>query len=155
MDLIAGLPLRHRWFWLEALAVVLTAVIPRVVVLPPTPLDPLVTAMGIVLYVLGYTVAIWARIALGRSWGYPGKHDASVQTVLITNGPYAWCRHPMYVGLILLALGFAIALRSGGVIFVVLFTIVIRQAAMREEMLLEEYFGVEYIAYVGRVRAGL
>src|SRR5947209_8738527 len=54
------------------------------------------TAM--VLCVAGLVLCIWARFTLGRNWSgvvtLKGGHE------LITRGPYAWVRHPIYAGLL-------------------------------------------------------
>src|SRR5881394_1868911 len=54
--------------------------------------------IGVVLCVAGFAFCIWARFTLGRNWSgvvtLKGGHK------LITNGPYALVRHPIYIGLL-------------------------------------------------------
>lgn len=53
---------------------------------------------GAVLCVAGLAFCIWARFTLGRNWSgvvtFKGGHE------LITRGPYALVRHPIYTGLL-------------------------------------------------------
>ena len=53
-------------------------------------------SIGAGLAVLGILVRLWAS-------GYVKKNEE-----LATRGPYAWVRHPLYVGNLLLAAGFAL-----------------------------------------------
>ena len=54
----------------------------------------------------GAAFTVWARITLGRNWSaevtFKQDHE------LIESGPYALARHPIYTGLIVMALGTAI-----------------------------------------------
>jgi protein-S-isoprenylcysteine O-methyltransferase Ste14 len=58
---------------------------------------------GVALCALGFGLAIGARWHLGRNWGMPMSRKE--QPELITSGPYAYIRHPIYTGLILAMLG--------------------------------------------------
>jgi len=66
-------------------------------------------ALGVVtdcIVVAGAAFTVWARITLGRNWSaevtFKQDHE------LIESGPYALARHPIYTGLIVMALGTAI-----------------------------------------------
>jgi protein-S-isoprenylcysteine O-methyltransferase Ste14 len=61
---------------------------------------------GVALCLLGFGLAINARRHLGRNWGLPMSRKE--QPELVTSGPYALIRHPIYTGLILAMLGSAI-----------------------------------------------
>ena len=54
------------------------------------------------LVALGLGLAIWARAHIGRNWGLPMSRKAYPE--LVTSGPYAVIRHPIYVGILLAAL---------------------------------------------------
>lgn len=62
--------------------------------------------LGFFLGFAGVSVAGWAQVTLGRQW------SAQLQLAdghrLVTNGPYAWVRHPIYASLLALSLGFAL-----------------------------------------------
>ena len=72
--------------------------------------------------------------------------------ILMSGGPYAFSRHPMYIGELALWLGSAVLYGSPAVLvgFVVLFA-VMQRLAVREEMALEAKFGDAYRRYKARV----
>ena len=59
--------------------------------------------VGVALCVAGLLFCVWARFTLGRNWSgmvtFKGGHE------LITRGPYAIVRHPIYTGLLMMILG--------------------------------------------------
>jgi protein-S-isoprenylcysteine O-methyltransferase Ste14 len=71
---------------------------------------------------------------------------------LATSGPYAYTRNPLYLGSVLLAVGFAVAARNWwiGVILVVLFLAIYLPVIRSEEAFLREHFP-EFEAYARRV----
>jgi protein-S-isoprenylcysteine O-methyltransferase Ste14 len=75
-------------------------------------------------------------------------------TGLVTTGPYRLVRHPIYVGLILLSLGQALAFSSWLAGLVVLAGIVPTFAwrARAEEKLLSRTFGERYAVYRQRTK---
>ena len=72
---------------------------------------------------------------------------------LVTTGPFAWCRNPMYLGHIVFLLGLTLTLQS---MFAALITIVtwiwFQFRVRRDEMRLRERFGEPYDEYSARVR---
>lgn len=69
--------------------------------------SPVIQAGGIVLCLLGMAFAVWARIHLGRNWGQPMSLREGHE--LVTSGPYALVRHPIYTGVSAALLGTALA----------------------------------------------
>jgi protein-S-isoprenylcysteine O-methyltransferase Ste14 len=70
---------------------------------------------------------------------------------LVNSGLYGIIRHPSYLGLFVLMLGWGLAFRSGvGVIIAVLSLVVLLARIASEERLLSETFGAEYDAYRAR-----
>jgi protein-S-isoprenylcysteine O-methyltransferase len=63
---------------------------------------------GVLLILLGLGFAVWARFVLGRNWS--GIVTVKEDHTLITRGPYAWVRHPIYTGILLALLGTAVTL---------------------------------------------
>jgi protein-S-isoprenylcysteine O-methyltransferase Ste14 len=102
-------------------------------------------ALGVVLCAFGIWLAIWARVYLGRNWGMPMSRKERPE--LVTSGPYALVRHPIYTGMILAMFGSTIAqsifwiapLVLGGAYFV--------YSAWSEEKLMTEQFPNQYSAY--------
>ena len=78
-------------------------------------------------------------------------------TVLVTEGAFRFTRNPMYLGLVLLLAGIAIALGSVGALLPIPVFVWIIQAwfILGEERFLEEIFGEAYLAYKSRVRRWL
>lgn len=60
--------------------------------------------------VLGLALALWARNALGRNWSYQVTLKADHE--LVTAGPYASIRHPIYTAVILLFMGIMLLVPS-------------------------------------------
>src|ERR1700683_3626587 len=61
--------------------------------------------MSLVLTVLGLSLALWARIVLGKNWS--GTVTFKEHHELIVRGPYAYVRHPIYTAMLLMFLGTA------------------------------------------------
>jgi protein-S-isoprenylcysteine O-methyltransferase Ste14 len=103
--------------------------------------------IGVPLFASGVGLAVWAVFAAGET-------EIEKSTELLTSGPYAISRNPMYVAWMLLYLGAGLAANSPWI--VVLFPIVAAFThffdVSREERFLEEKFGDEYIQYKGHVR---
>jgi protein-S-isoprenylcysteine O-methyltransferase Ste14 len=120
--------------------------------LAPTQLDALITAVGLLLYFVGLSLAVWAKLTLKGNWGPAGEDiDQKRQRHLVTTGPYAFSRNPIYIAVFLFTVGLFIALRSY-LIFLVLFpTINFFRAATKEEIMLEQHYGQEYLNYKARV----
>jgi len=78
-------------------------------------------------------------------------------TALVTGGLYRYTRNPMYLGMVLLLVGVAIALGSLGAWLPIPVFVWIIQAwfIVGEERLLEQTFGESYIAYKRGVRRWL
>ncbi len=79
--------------------------------------------------------------------GHVRKNEA-----LATTGPYAYTRNPLYLGSLVMGLGFAVAARSWwvGVALVVMFVAIYLPVIRDEEKFLRQKFP-EFEEYVGRV----
>ena len=104
---------------------------------------------GLVVLACGAALRVWPMLALGGRF-------ASVAAIqeghsLQTSGIYGFVRHPSYVGILLMDVGFAGVFRSS--IAVALLPIVFWMFKRRmdvEEQLLVDEFGEEYRGYMGR-----
>jgi len=96
---------------------------------------------------LGMTVAAVGIFLRAMASGHVQKNEQ-----LATTGPYAYCRNPLYLGSIIIAVGFAIASRDVWVaVGIALLFVLIYVPVMRaEEMFLRERFA-EYHSYARRV----
>jgi protein-S-isoprenylcysteine O-methyltransferase Ste14 len=109
---------------------------------------PLLAVIGIILVLLGIGIAVWARIELGRNWGTPMSQR--VDPELITGGPYAHVRHPIYSGIILGMIGSAIGHSIAWTLPLILFGAYFIYSARREEELMCRLFPESYPAYMQR-----
>jgi len=112
-------------------------------------------ALGIatdVLVLAGAAFTVWARVTLGRNWSaevtFKQDHE------LIQSGPYALARHPIYTGLVAMALGTAINYgRLIGFVYFVALCVAIWVKARQEEEMMVKHFPDAYAAYRSRVHA--
>jgi protein-S-isoprenylcysteine O-methyltransferase Ste14 len=108
--------------------------------------------VGAALTAAGLLFAIWARRHLGTNW----SREVTVKQghELITTGPYALVRHPIYTGLLLAIIGTAVAGgKWRGLVAVLLVLIAIWRKLKLEEKWMSERFGETYQAYARRVAA--
>lgn len=105
---------------------------------------------GVMLCALGVGLAIWARTYLGRNWGIPMSRKENPE--LVTTGPYAYVRHPIYGGILIAILGTAIGLSVVWLIPFALGAVYFIFAARREEQLLAALFAEQYRAYRKRTK---
>ena len=100
----------------------------------------------------GLLIAVWARRYLGTNWS--GTVTIKEGHELVTAGPYAIVRHPIYTGLILAFAGTAIAIGEWRVVFGVAFAVIaFWRKLWLEERWMREQFGERYQAYSRRVPA--
>ena len=108
--------------------------------------------IGAAITVAGLLFAVWARKYLGRNW-------SSAVTIkqgheLITTGPYALVRHPIYTGILTGFLGTAIALSQvRGLIGFVLLFLGFWTKLRIEEQWMRSQFGETYATYAHRTAA--
>lgn len=107
--------------------------------------------LGVSIMFTGMALASWAKIVMKSSWGVPAQHDIAKQKSLVTIGPFAYVRNPIYLGLLLYFIGFELALGSWLIAGVIPLFILIRMAIAREEVLLTKYFGKPYTVYCKNV----
>lgn len=100
----------------------------------------------------GLVVMLWARVTLGRNWsgGVVLKEDHE----LVTSGPYQFVRHPIYSGLLLLTLGWAVWRgRNAGFWGLAVLLLLLWMKSRAEEQLMIQHFGDKYRSYRARVKA--
>lgn len=107
-------------------------------------------AAGMGLAWAGALFTVWAKLVLGRwfsaSFGIKPGH------VLVTHGPYAVVRHPMYLGLLVLGAGLGLAFDSAITIVIALaYVVPFALHAMVEEQMFARHFGQDWDDYAKRV----
>ena len=101
---------------------------------------------GLGLQLLGLAICLASLAALGRSFGF-----AAADRGLVTRGPYAIVRHPVYAGYIVIQSGYLLqSLSAWNALVVVFATVCNAGRAVAEERLLTE--SGDYLAYRDRVR---
>ena len=105
--------------------------------------------VGILLGLCSFILYAWAHDVLGKAWS---PHlQMSQQHLLITSGPYACIRHPIYTAYLVFMTG--IALITACWLFFGLLAVSIMVVALRiprEELMMIEVFGAKYAEYMRR-----
>jgi protein-S-isoprenylcysteine O-methyltransferase Ste14 len=105
--------------------------------------------LGVVLLAVGGALRLWPVYVLGNR--FSGLVAIQPGHTLVTSGIYGVIRHPSYLGLLVSALGWGLAFRSGlGVLITALFVVPVIARIQAEERLLRSHFGAEYDAYRAR-----
>jgi len=125
----------------------------------PPPLNLLLTphadwarALGVSSCILGLLVTLWAPWTLGSNWSSTVTFRRGHE--LIRTGPYRLARHPIYTGLLVMALG--TALNFGQLrcwLAMPLMTAAFWIKLKQEEKLLLRHFTDEYPVYQKQVKA--
>jgi protein-S-isoprenylcysteine O-methyltransferase Ste14 len=120
---------------------------------PRLPWPPHHVLIGIAIFFVGGVPPIWAY-ALFQGAGTEIDPTSKTNRALVTSGPYRLTRNPMYLGLVIIALGMAIwtgwppMLAAPVLVFLTanFVHIPFEEAKMRRQ------FGAAFDAYAGRVR---
>ena len=104
---------------------------------------------AVVLVCVGQGIAIAGMVAFRRAKTTVNPVKASSASSLVIRGVYRYTRNPMYVGLLLTLLAFAVFLANPlAVLWVVVYVLYItRFQIIPEERVLASLFGAEYEAY--------
>jgi protein-S-isoprenylcysteine O-methyltransferase Ste14 len=107
--------------------------------------NPWLLGAGLAIFVLGLSLAVWARVYLGRNWGMPMSQKADPE--LVTTGPYHRIRHPIYTGIILGMLGTALAVSLYWLVAVAFLCAYFLFSAVVEERNMAKLFPAAYPPY--------
>ena len=155
---LAGGWLRSWWFYLVSTALYFGLAYLGWNPLPWRVSDSVRVAMlafGSLLYFPGMSLLLWARLTLGKNYFVSTGFGAQLfkDHHLITNGPFAIVRHPMYVGLILAALGSLLIYSTWTTVYFACFAPLMFFRARREEAALSAEFGEQWSEYCKSVPA--
>jgi protein-S-isoprenylcysteine O-methyltransferase Ste14 len=111
--------------------------------------DMVIWPLGLLLFVLGWALRMWAQKYLG--------YRLKIKRNVTTSGPYALVRNPIYIGNTLVILG---AVVMSEILWMVPLTLLwcgmVHSLVVRyEEQLLEVRYGGEYLRYLAAVRRWL
>ena len=111
---------------------------------------PALHAAGIVLYAFGLAAVICSQQWMGRSWRV--GVDEGERTDLVTGGPFMLVRNPIYTGMIVTSLGFALMVPSvlSFASVVLLITSLEVQTRVVEEPYLTRVHGSAYTGWASR-----
>jgi protein-S-isoprenylcysteine O-methyltransferase Ste14 len=105
--------------------------------------------LGVFLFAAGGALRIWPVFVLGNM--FSGLVAIQPGHTLVTNGIYKIIRHPSYLGLLVSALGWGLAFRSGvGVLLAALMVSPLVARIGAEERLLRSHFRAAYEACCAR-----
>ena len=110
-------------------------------------------ALGALLYFPGLVLYLWAWQTLGEMYDVSSSVGAQLYADhrLITHGPFALMRHPMYLGLIFAAAGGLLIYRTWTFVFVSISFLGLVLRARREEQALAAEFGLAWQTYCQQV----
>jgi protein-S-isoprenylcysteine O-methyltransferase Ste14 len=148
-----------RWPAVAALAVLYVAggVLlwrPVPLVLPPWG-RAILLGVGFPLYLAGVGLYLWGYRTLGRWYGVSSSFGAALYQDhrLVEAGPYALVRHPMYLGVMLAAVGALLLFRTWAMLLYAPSAFSVIRRARQEEHLLAKELGPTWEAYAQRVPA--
>lgn len=127
----------------------------------PIPLELVATTrlslivIGVPLYLSGLILYLGAMQTLAQAYRPSSVFAAEVaeERGLITDGPYAYIRHPMYLAVSLTAIGGLLLFKTWAMGFIALSCTALVFQARREEQALERVFGEAWRRYRSRVPA--
>jgi protein-S-isoprenylcysteine O-methyltransferase Ste14 len=103
-------------------------------------------------HLIGWPLVIAGAYLVVGAVRAAGPIDLERPARLVTDGPYARIRNPMYAGWALASLGLGLVADSGWIVAAVpLAAVVAHRAVLREERRLAESFGADFAAYRSRV----
>ncbi|MDF1540699.1 MAG: isoprenylcysteine carboxylmethyltransferase family protein [Candidatus Thorarchaeota archaeon] len=114
--------------------------------------NPIISYIGIIVYIIGGTTVILSRRQLGR-YG-DGTTALKRDHKLLTQGIYSYIRHPLYAGALIGRIGIGLSFRGyfSAIFFILIYFIVFRKRMDIEEGFLTVEFGEEYESYMKRTK---
>ena len=118
----------------------------------PAPLAGLAAATAALAYLSGAMIAIWAALSLGANFAVGASVRGDERATLVTSGPFALVRHPLYAALGLLAAGAGLAWGSfaGLAVVLVAYPPTARWRAVLEEVALAAAWPQAWPDYAAR-----
>jgi protein-S-isoprenylcysteine O-methyltransferase Ste14 len=143
---------RNRSGWGIRLTIIVIAVTIAIsgTHIPGYTVTPLIGWIGALLSVIGIGYAIYARRYLGRNWGMPMSVKENPE--LVTTGPYAHVRHPIYTGILLTMLGSLATAGLSWLLILVIYLVFFIYSAKKEEEMMAQTFPDTYPDYKERTK---
>jgi protein-S-isoprenylcysteine O-methyltransferase Ste14 len=128
--------------------------IPLPLIVPPN-VSVILRLVGLALFLAGWLLVFWARWTLGAVYGVSTSFAVQLRErhQLIQLGPYAFVRHPMYLGCWLLLAGVTLVYGTWTpLVFLVMCVPSFYRRARREEAALASAFSAEWQRYAARTK---
>ena len=121
----------------------------------PIPARVAALILGALFLFPGLALVLWGRLTLGQMDNVSSALGAQLYANhrLITHGPFAVVRHPMYVGVIMASFGGLLTYRTWALVFAATTFLGLAVRARREEQVLAAEFGQQWQAYCRQVPA--
>lgn len=100
------------------------------------PRPGLMTLAGALVFGAAKALKFWAMASLGSRWTF--RVLVPPEAPLVSRGPYAWLRHPNYIGVIgeLAGMALLVGARLTGVVGILLFAVLLRRRIAVEDRML-------------------
>jgi len=107
---------------------------------------------GLVVYLAGFLLMMWALITLGKNYQLGGSPPRA-EDRLVATGPYRLIRHPMYTAALGISFGLASLTQSWilAIVFLIYLALILLLIP-REEEGLQQAFGDQYDVYRGSTK---
>ncbi len=112
-----------------------------------TPILSALRTTGVILFLLGTILAIWARESLGIHWAHAADFQILPGQDLVTDGPYRYVRHPLYTAFLLVFLGTELIVGSVLVLLILPLSWLMVWQSRKEEEILRAAFRDAYRDY--------
>jgi len=121
----------------------------------PLLLKLFVSILGVIVFFSGLVLYIWGRRTLGESFNVSTGFGVRLTQAhrLVTNGPFAYVRHPMYIGVILACWGGLLLYRTWTMLFLSIIMLGLVFRARVEEQALAQVYGRQWELYQRHVPA--
>lgn len=115
------------------------------------------TLLGALILQAGVGLYLWGFHSLGQSFNVSSGFGVRLQAAhqLVTTGPYAWVRHPMYLAVIHACWGGLLLYRTWTMLLFAVMMIGLVYRARKEDEALSQAFGADWESYRARVPAWL
>ena len=144
---------------LSVFIITIVLVIVGILLWKPIPIQPsastlfCITSVGAIFYFSGIGLYLWGLGTMRSQFGVSSLFGAHLykEHRLVTKGPFALVRHPLYIGVILTAIGALFIFRTWAMVLFTPMSLVVIGRAEKEERLLAQEFVEEWNAYAAKV----
>lgn len=140
------------WIALQAVGIGLAGLGPVEVTLPPLSARALIPAAAVLVLMLGAAALFdWSSRTMGSNWALVARTRGDAE--LVTGGPFAYVRNPIYVALAMFMVAMALAYGHGAALLLAapVYAAATWLRVASEERILRAEFGNAYDRYAARV----